>query len=163
MIRSIAYLVVFLSSFILISCSLKYKWRTKGKESLSQRKQEHLSHLLTSEQVVVDSTIHFSYSDLQNYHLWTFSGNVKIAPNGTFYTDHAILQSWQKTSDNQQTTSSKTIYQNKVLAKESLTEETIDRNKHSAEKKKWKTSTNWWWLLLLFISIGTWFFVNRDS
>jgi len=161
--RSALYLILFLCSILFANCSLKHKWQNKQQENFTHRKNEHLQHLLNSEHLILDTNLHFSHTQLQNYRLWTLSGNVQISPNGSLQTDHAILQSWQKTSDNQQTTSSKTIYQNKVLAKESLTEETIDRNKHSAEKKKWKTSTNWWWLLLLFISIGTWFFVNRDS
>lgn len=156
--RLVRYLILFLCSIVYASCSLKHKWQNKQQEKFNHSKKEHLQHLLRSEHLVLDTNLHFSHTQLQNYRLWTLSGNVQIYSNGSFQTDHAILQTWHNETDSQQTSSSKTTYQNQSVEETSITEEAINLNKKSTQKEKWKFTTNLWWLTLLLIPLGLWRF-----
>lgn len=154
--RSALYLILFLCSILFANCSLKHKWQNNQQENFTHRKNEYLQHLLNSEHLILDTNLHFSHTQLQNYRLWTLSGNVQISPNGSLQTDHAILQTWHNETDSQQTISSKTTYQNQSLEEESIVEEVTILNKKSTQKEKRKFTTNLWWLVLLIIPLGLW-------
>jgi|SRR5690554_3708882 len=159
--RIALYLLLFLSSILFVSCSLKHKWKNKQQQNITHSKNEHLSHLLSSEHLTLDTNSHFSHAQLQNYRLWTLSGNVQIHPNGNLQTDHAILQTWYSEVDNQQMISSKSTYQNQNIEETSITEESTTLNKKSTQKEKRKFTTNLWWLVLLLIPVGFWRFRRR--
>src|SRR5690625_76502 len=103
--RLIVYLVISFFCLLLASCSLKHKWQINQKEKISRKKQEHISHVLTSERIMLDTSFNFRQSKLKNYRLWRLSGNVNIHANGTIQTDHAILETWHGETDSQQTNS----------------------------------------------------------
>ena len=159
------YFILFLSTLLLQGCSLKHKWQNKQKENLTHRKQEHLSHLLANEHLIVDTSLQYSHSQLLHYRLWRLSGNVNFHPNGSFQTDHAILESWHNATDSQETTSFQTTYQNQTLEHDAIKQEATDINKKSSYKEKRKFSTNLWWLLVVLIPLLLlWVFRgNRNS
>lgn len=159
--RLFIYFVLFLCLFVLKGCSLKHKWRNKQKENTIHRKQEYLSHLLTTEHLVLDTSLQYSHTQLKHYKLWHLSGNVQIHPDGSLLTDHAILESWHSEVDSHQIASSSTIYQNQRVEEERLASESIDINKKSNYKEKRKASLNLWWLVLLLIPVGLWRFRRR--
>ena len=152
--RFILYFVLLLSILLVKGCSLKHKWYTHQKEKLSRKKQEHISHVLTSEQVILDTSFQYIHKQIKNYRLWRLSGNVKIHPNGILETDHAILETWHNETDSQQTNSFKTTYQNKKVEEKVIANESIDINKKSSYKEKRKLNINLWWLVLLIIPLG---------
>ncbi|HLS11352.1 MAG TPA: hypothetical protein VK050_04275 [Flavobacteriaceae bacterium] len=154
--RLIVYLVISFFCLLLASCSLKHKWQNNQKEKLSRKKQEHISHVLTSERIILDTSFQIGHSKLKNYRLWRLSGKVNIQANGTIQTDQAILQTWHSETDSQQTSSFKTTYQNKKVAESFIADESIDINTKSSYKEKRKLNINLWWLLLLVIPLFLW-------
>ena len=149
--RLFIYFVLFLSVLLFQGCSLKHKRHNKQKEHLSHSKQEYLRHLLTKENLILDTSLQYSHSQLNHYRLWHLSGNVKIHPNGSLHTDHAILESWHSETDSQQTTSLEITYQNQRVEEETSVNESIDINKRSSYKEKRKFTSNLWWLVLVLI------------
>src|SRR5690625_7827619 len=123
--RIIVYIFISFFCLILASCSLKHKWQNNQKEKLSRKKQKHISHVLTSERIILDTSFQIGHSKLKNYRLWRLSGKVNIQANGTMQTDQAILQTWHSETDSQQTRSLKTTYQNKKEAESFTVEESI--------------------------------------
>lgn len=162
--RLLIVFTLFVSSCLIMSCSLKHKLQTKGQEKLTQNKQSYLNHLITTEHVILDTSLQYAHMQLQNHQLWRLSGNVKMHPDGWLQTDHATLQTWHNAVDSQQTTSFKTSYKNQSEDKEARIEESTAINKKSTYKQKRKFTTNLWWLVLLLPLLLLWFFRrNRNS
>src|SRR5690625_8006261 len=111
--RLIVYLVISFFCLLLASCSLKHKWQNNQKEKLSRKKLVHISHVLTSERIILDTSFQIGHTKLKNYRLWRLSGNVNIKANGTIRTNQDILQTWHSETDSELTKSNKTTYQNK--------------------------------------------------
>lgn len=154
--RLFIYFVLFLCLFVLKGCNLKHKWRNKQKENTIHRKQEYLSHLLTTEHLVLDTSLQYSHTQLKHYKLWHLSGNVQIHPDGSLLTDQALLESWHSEVDSHQMASSSINYQNQRVEEERLATESIDINKKSTYKEKRKASLNLWWLVLLLPLLLVW-------
>lgn len=159
--RFTLYLTLFVCFTLYTNCSLKHKWRTNQKESISRKKQEHIRHSITSERMLIDTGFQYTYAQLKNYRLWTLSGNVHIQADGSLQSDQAVIQTWHSEADSQQTTSLKITNENQRLEERSIKEESITLNKKSTQKEKRKFTTNLWWMVLLLIPVGFWIFRRR--
>lgn len=152
--RLFLYLTLFLSLILFSNCSLKHKWRAKQKEKLIHKKQARINHVLTSEQVILDTSFQYIHKQLKNYLLWELSGNVHIHANGSIQSDHATLQSWHSETDSLESQLSKAVYQNQRTEDQHTSEESTLSSRKISHQKKRKATTNLWWIVLLLIPLG---------
>src|SRR5690625_1986679 len=133
--RLLIYFILFMSIFLIQACSLKHKWQNKQKENITHRKQEYLSHQLTKEHLILDTSLQYSHSRLNHYRIWHLAGNVKMHPDGSLQTDQAVIQTWHSEADSQQTTTLKITNENQRLEERSIKEESITLNKNPPRKR----------------------------
>lgn len=149
--RFTLYLTLFVCFTLYTNCSLKHKWRTNQKESISRKKQEHIRHSITSERMLIDTGFQYTYAQLKNYRLWTLSGNVHIQADGSLQSDHAILQTWHSETDSLENYYAKTAYVSDNEEDQYVLEDATELNRNMRHKEKRKANTNWWWLVLLVL------------